>query len=86
MTDGTHSDALTLATLVLQGLAGGTLIYVAFFEVLERERSKSTIFLHQWSTLLLGFLALVGFQALRKLFGNQARIERMKYFIFSHSC
>ena len=30
---GDPSDALELTTVVLQGLAGGTLMYVAFFEV-----------------------------------------------------
>lgn len=66
VSDGGHSDALTLTTLVLQGIAGGTLIYVAFFEVLERERSKSTVLLLQWTCLLLGYLALVGLEALSK--------------------
>lgn len=58
------SENLVLTSLVLQGFAAGTLIYVAFFEVLERERSKSSIKLLQWATLLLGFLAMIGLEAL----------------------
>lgn len=61
-----ESDALALTNLVLQGLAAGTLIYVAFFEVMERERSKSSVKLLQWGTLLLGFLAMIGLEVLRK--------------------
>ena len=59
-----ESDSLNLTSLVLQGLAAGTIIYVAFFEVLERERSKSNIKLLQWTTLLLGYLAMIGLQVL----------------------
>lgn len=60
------SESLVVTSLVLQGLAGGTLIYVAFFEVLERERSKPTIKLLQWATLLLGFVAMIGLEAWSK--------------------
>lgn len=63
-----QSESLVLTALVLQGLAGGTLIYVAFFEVLERERSKSSIKLLQWFTLLLGFLAMIGLEALSNFY------------------
>lgn len=69
------SENLVLTSLVLQGFAAGTLIYVAFFEVLERERSKSSIKLLQWATLLLGFLAMIGLEAL----GNYKRNVCQKY-------
>ena len=59
-----NSESLVLTSLVLQGLAGGTLIYVAFFEVLERERSKSSIKLLQWASLLFGYLAMIGLEVL----------------------
>ena len=57
----------SVVTLTLQGLACGTILYVAFFEILERERSKSTAGLLQWSLLLLGFLAIVGLEVLGKI-------------------
>ena len=38
---------------VLQGLAAGTLIYVVFFEVLEKERMKNSNGLVQVSIVLL---------------------------------
>jgi solute carrier family 39 (zinc transporter), member 1/2/3 len=56
----------SLVSAVLQGLACGTLIYVAFFEILERERSKSTSGLLQWTLLLLGFLCILGLQSIGK--------------------
>jgi len=53
----------SLSSLILQGLACGTILYVAFFEILERERSKQTVGLLQWTLLLLGFLAIMGLQS-----------------------
>ena len=53
----------SLSSLILQGLATGTILYVAFFEILERERSKSTVGLLQWTLLLLGFMAIMGLQS-----------------------
>lgn len=32
----------TIGNAVLQGLAAGTILYVTFFEVLDRERKKDT--------------------------------------------
>ncbi|KAI9554380.1 hypothetical protein GHT06_019652 [Daphnia sinensis] len=63
LSNGT-SVGLVLTSLILQGLAGGTLIYVAFFEVLERERTKPSNKLMQWATVLLGYLFMIGLEAL----------------------
>jgi len=50
----TDSGSLqTLAITILQGLATGSLIYVVFFEVIEKERQKKTNGL-----LIVGFLFL----------------------------
>jgi zinc transporter 1/2/3 len=65
LSNGT-TEALVLTSLILQGLAGGTLIYVAFFEVLERERTKPSNKLMQWATVLLGFLFMIGLEVLSK--------------------
>jgi len=48
-----------LAVGVLQALAGGTIIYVVVFEVLERERSKKVSGLAQLLFFVLGFCALM---------------------------
>jgi len=44
---------------ILQGLATGTLLYVVFFEVIEKERQKGTSGLVQVSFLLLGCLVML---------------------------
>ncbi|KAL7648801.1 UNVERIFIED_CONTAM: hypothetical protein RMT77_000708 [Armadillidium vulgare] len=49
---------------VLQGLAGGTLLYVALLEVLERERSKAGGRLIKLFCLTLGFGAMASLEAI----------------------
>lgn len=61
----------SLSSLIMQGLACGTILYVAFFEILERERSKSTVGLIQWTLLVFGFCAIMGLQLLGKNYVNQ---------------
>ena len=51
---------------ILQALAGGTIIYVVVFEVLERERSKNVSGLAQLFFVLLGFGVLVSVELLGK--------------------
>ena len=48
-----ESSLQNAAVTVLQGLAAGTLIYVVFFEVLEKERLKKSNGLIQVSTYIL---------------------------------
>ena len=51
----------------MEALACGTILYVAFFEILERERSKSTVGLFQWTLLVLGFVAIMCLQLIGKI-------------------
>lgn len=64
LTSMEDSDAQqdSLLTLILTGLACGTILYVAFFEILERERSKATVGLLQWALLVLGFLLMLALE------------------------
>ena len=65
------SDNLTedeLPSLILSGLASGTIIYVAFFEILERERAKMNMRLLQLACLIVGFLLMLTIES----FGNFA--------------
>lgn len=64
-TDENLTDSLS--SLIMQGLACGTILYVAFFEILERERSKSTVGLIQWTLLVFGFLSIMGLQLLSNI-------------------
>ena len=50
---------LYVASGVLQALAGGTIIYVVVFEILERERSKNVSGLAQFVFVVLGFGAML---------------------------
>ena len=43
----------------LQALAGGTILYVVVFEILERERSKNISGLAQLLFVILGFCAML---------------------------
>lgn len=45
--------------VVFQGLATGSLLYVVFFEIMEKERSKSVSGLLQAACLALGFIFMV---------------------------
>ncbi|KAF4532652.1 hypothetical protein B566_EDAN009833 [Ephemera danica] len=60
-----ESQTDTVATTVLEGMAAGTLLYVVFLEVLQRERSDhgSTsryLGLFQLLAVILGFLIMLG--------------------------
>lgn len=52
-----ESDSQILTVGILQGVAGGTLLYITFFEVLERDKLESV----GMSGLLGAFLIIFGF-------------------------
>ena len=61
-TEGPTQD---LAVAVLQGIAGGTILYITFFEVLDREKRKQTgSGIMRLAFILLGFSVMVALQAL----------------------
>ena len=61
-TEGPTQD---LAVAVLQGIAGGTILYITFFEVLDREKRKQTgCGIMRLAFILLGFSMMVALQAL----------------------
>ena len=47
------------ALIVLQGIATGSLLYVVFFEILEKERQKAVPGLLQVIAMSLGFIFMV---------------------------
>ena len=63
---GTGGDAYTLAVAILQALAGGTLIYVVVFEVLQREKSKGVSGMAQLAFVILGFASLLCIEVFSK--------------------
>ena len=48
-----------MTVAVLQALAGGTILYVVVFEILERERSKNISGLLQLFFIMIGFSSLL---------------------------
>jgi len=54
-----QGSAYFLSVATLQALAGGTIIYVVVFEVLERERSKNVSGLAQLFFVILGFCVMM---------------------------
>jgi len=58
-TISSEAEAQTVTVTVLQGLAAGTLLYVVFFEVLEKERQKKKNGLLQVIFVVLGFVVMV---------------------------
>ena len=45
--------------IFIQGIAGGTLLYVVMFEVLNRERTKNVAGLVQLAGILVGFASML---------------------------
>ena len=70
---------------VLQALAGGTIIYVVVFEVLERERSKNVSGLAQLFFVIVGFCVLMSVEMLGKVSNIMISIilKIMKLFLIS---
>ena len=56
--------AFNVIVAVLQALAGGTILYVVAFEILERERSKSVSGLVQLAFVIIGFSVLMAVELL----------------------
>ena len=56
--------AYYLSVAILQALAGGTILYVVVFEVLERERSKSVSGIAQLMFVIIGFCCMMSVELL----------------------
>jgi len=76
------TSALTPVTVVLQGMAAGTLVYVVFFEVLQRERANTQSGFFQLVAIMLGFAVMLGLQLISELFCRvSSRIVRFDEFL-----
>ena len=65
--DGGEVHEVTIATL--QGLAGGTILYIVMFEVLNTERLKDVPGIIQLLGILIGFSVMM----IIEIFGNQLK-------------
>jgi zinc transporter 1/2/3 len=70
VTEYVHDPSAThlLVIAILQGIAAGTLLYVTFFEILERERHKPGNGLEKLFAILTGFLSLTALEVFSKSF------------------
>lgn len=59
LSNGNSADATALPSVILQGIASGTLLYVVFFEILSKTGRSD---LRQYATVLFGFLLMFGLQ------------------------
>ena len=57
-----------LSTVILQGMAAGTLLYVVFFEVLQRERANNQSGILQLMAIVAGFGVMFALQFISKFF------------------
>ena len=78
ITDYAVSDDSGLQTLViglLQGLAGGTLLYITFYEVLDKEKlaKLGMTGLGGCLLLILGFSLMAGLEAVGRVFSSNSR-------------
>ena len=53
------TELITDVMIFTQGIAGGTLLYVVMFEVLNRERTKNVAGLVQLAGILVGFASML---------------------------
>lgn len=60
--DGEEAGTSSVATVILQGMAAGTLLYVVFFEVLQRERANTESGIWQLIAIVAGFVIMLALQ------------------------
>lgn len=61
----TEDETEKQISVILQALAAGTMLYVAFFEVIARERTKSVNKLVQLATIVFGYGLMLALDTLR---------------------
>lgn len=69
--DSSDLSTASPLTTVLQGMAAGTLLYVVFFEVLQKERGNTNHGAWQLVSIILGFVVMLGLGIVGKLRKNQ---------------
>lgn len=66
--DSPGLSTATPVTTILQGMAAGTLLYVVFFEVLQKERANTKHGAWQLFSIILGFTVMLGLGVLGEYF------------------
>lgn len=71
LSNADDSDAISIASVILQGLASGTLLYVIFFEILSKHKDGIV----QYLAVLFGFFLMFGLK-----FVGKRRARRNNWF------
>jgi len=77
-TTKTSSHGSSASAAILNGLAAGTLIYVVFFEILEKERQRKSNGLVQVVFIILGFLVMIIIQLIEGDHHHHGKNHAMK--------
>lgn len=67
LSNADDSDAISVASVILQGLASGTLLYVIFFEILSKHKDG----IIQYLAVVLGFGLMFGLKFIGKHFQHE---------------
>ena len=59
-----EDDAQNVGITLMQGIATGSLLYVVFFEVIEKERAGNTSHALQLLFIMLGSITIIGLKVL----------------------
>ncbi|KAK5647452.1 hypothetical protein RI129_002344 [Pyrocoelia pectoralis] len=65
LTTELHTSAKSFAVVLLEGLSAGTILYITFFEVLNREKERRVYILIRAAFLGAGFSLMAGLECIR---------------------
>ena len=72
----TEEDAMTLGVTVMQGIATGSLLYVVFFEIIEKERAAPQSSHHiQLVVIMLGSATIIALKVLEDVVSGESGPE-----------
>ena len=71
----TEEDAITLGVTVMQGIATGSLLYVVFFEIIEKERAAQSSHHIQLLVIMLGSATIIALKVLEDVVSGESGPE-----------
>merc|ERR1719251_422115 len=71
MTSSSEDDAKTVGITLMQGIATGSLLYVVFFEVIEKERAGRTSHSLQLVFTILGSVTIIALKVLEDVMSRE---------------
>merc|ERR1711915_500497 len=71
----TEEDAHSVGVTVMQGIATGSLLYVVFFEIIEKERAGKTNKLLQLLFIIFGSATIIALKVVEDLINNGEEVQ-----------